>query len=542
MEHLVIEQGVNSSDREDVSMALIQKLYDVAKNSTLDNESDVQGRIRTTVGYREPIDWLRNRFPNLTIEVSDYAIAFEDENMLAYLLSLGIGSNGMITESQAAAVTIIATAPNTVVRKFNELKYFTSITESRGGLNSGSSGWVRFYNWTALEEIDISNFTSLGHDGPYAYEDTFRNCTSLKRVTASNKLKHIGYYSFSNCSNLEEITGLSGVITVYQSAFGNNQKLKNTVFDDVEILFGSGRNEYAFEGTKLITTLVLSQSNTLIPNGSFYQSNIATINIPPGVLSIGERAFYGCGNLRSITLPAGLQTIGPAAFNGSGLESLTIPNNVTTLPAYEMCKGCSSLITVNLPSSIDTLTTTAFQNCSNLETINIGSVVVFEANCLDGCRKAVIQQLSSNITKLGFGCFSNCYMLNIEHLNLPLLTEIGSGAFSQCHIDHIDNLGTVTSLGEAGVSHGPFDRCGVKTAVIPATVNYIARRTFYQCSGLQWVKMLPTTPPDHYDTSVFESCNSTFIIYVPDASLSAYQNDSYWGQFNIAALSTFPTN
>jgi hypothetical protein len=163
----------------------------------------------------------------LYINADTYAIVFEDPNMLSYLLSLGIGSNGSITEDDAVAATIVANSANTTVTKFNELKYFTSITESRGGWTGTSEGYTRFTGWTALEEVDISNFTSLGHVTGYAWGDTFYGCTSLKTVTASSKLTKIGQNAFNNCTNLETITGLDGEITLSSYAFKNCSKLSD---------------------------------------------------------------------------------------------------------------------------------------------------------------------------------------------------------------------------------------------------------------------------------------------------------------------------
>jgi len=75
-----------------------------------------------------------------------------------------------------------------------------------------SDGFAKFANWTALEEVDISNYTTIGHNNSAAYGDTFTGCTSLRTVTASSNLSAIGHSAFSGCTNLENITGLSGTI------------------------------------------------------------------------------------------------------------------------------------------------------------------------------------------------------------------------------------------------------------------------------------------------------------------------------------------
>jgi hypothetical protein len=74
-------------------------LYELAISGDLDNTSDLKGRLHTTIGYREPINYLNTTYQDLYISADDYAIPFEDPNMAAYLNNLGIGSNGMITEA-----------------------------------------------------------------------------------------------------------------------------------------------------------------------------------------------------------------------------------------------------------------------------------------------------------------------------------------------------------------------------------------------------------------------------------------------------------
>jgi hypothetical protein len=140
MTHLYIEQATDRT--EEVNSSIISKLYELAISGDLDNTSDLKGRLHLTIGYRQPISYLNNTYQDLYISADDYAIPFEDPNMAAYLNNLGIGSNGMITENQAAAATVAANSTNTTVTKFNELKYFTNITGSNGGFESSSYGKI----------------------------------------------------------------------------------------------------------------------------------------------------------------------------------------------------------------------------------------------------------------------------------------------------------------------------------------------------------------------------------------------------------------
>jgi hypothetical protein len=82
-----------------------------------------------------------------------------------------------------------------------------------------------FYGWTALEEVDISNLTTIGHNHGSAWGDTFVGCTSLKKVTASDKLTKLGYNAFSGCTKLETLSGLDDGVEIWDNAFENCQKL-----------------------------------------------------------------------------------------------------------------------------------------------------------------------------------------------------------------------------------------------------------------------------------------------------------------------------
>jgi hypothetical protein len=59
----------------------------------------LKGNLSVPACYRAEKTWLETKFPDLHITTSDYAIPFEDPNMLTYLNSIGVGSNGMITEA-----------------------------------------------------------------------------------------------------------------------------------------------------------------------------------------------------------------------------------------------------------------------------------------------------------------------------------------------------------------------------------------------------------------------------------------------------------
>ena len=91
--------------------------------------------------------------------------------------------------------------------------------------------------------------------------------------------------------------------------------------------------------------------------------SMRSIELPAGLTSVGERAFYRCSSMTSITLPAGLTSIGELAFFGcSSLTSITLPSGLTSLSAYAFY-GCRSLRSIVLPAGITEVDENALSGC-----------------------------------------------------------------------------------------------------------------------------------------------------------------------------------
>lgn len=75
---------------------------------------------------------------------------------------------------------------------------------------------------------------------------------------------------------------------------------------------------------------VMSFSDKLktIGEGAFCGAAIQALELPEGVLSVGEQAFYDCVHLTSVSLPASLKSLGEEAFGACpSLKTLEIPDD-----------------------------------------------------------------------------------------------------------------------------------------------------------------------------------------------------------------------
>ena len=81
---------------------------------------------------------------------------------------------------------------------------------------------------------------------------------------------------------------------------------------------------------------------------SFYDKDMASVNIPSSIKKIESRCFYGCSSLVSIKIPSSVIEIGEKCF-----------------------MDCVSLDSVDISSSVTELEDCCFQNCKSLLSVNI---------------------------------------------------------------------------------------------------------------------------------------------------------------------------
>lgn len=177
-------------------------------------------------------------------------------------------------------------------------------------------------------------------------------------------------------------------------------------------------------------------------------------------------------------------------------SSFSVPEGVKSIAPRAM--GANSYLkTISLPSTLGSIRSNAFENCSNLQTVN--NLPSWIDDCaFSGCSKLSSINLSPRVTGLGDCAFKNCTSLKTIVLGEALeYDEIWDEIFYGCNsIEHIYVLSNNL------ISYG-YDDIGE---------DYV-----------DWII-----------TSMFNNYNAT--VHVPYAYLSNYRSSSQWSRFNIVSF------
>ena len=220
--------------------------------------------------------------------------------------------------------------------------------------------------------------------GNYAF-----NHTALSSVTFNNKTKIIGFNAFDECKSLSGRLVLpEALIYIGTSAFhncsfsgdlylpDNLETIGNWAFDDAGS-FSSGLRlpdkvkslgNYTFFHCNFKGKLDLNNC-TQLGERCFYDSDFSVdLIIPEGTITIPMECFVSC-DFSKIICPESLRTIEEAAFyNTNRLEEVTFKEGLVSI-AGNAFSSCSSLLSLHLPSTLQTIGANAFSGCYNVSRI-----------------------------------------------------------------------------------------------------------------------------------------------------------------------------
>ena len=284
----------------------------------------------------------------------------------------------------ASANTAMGTVSGTATKQYNQTVTLTATPKS----------CYKFVQWN---DGNTTNPRTVTVQGTATYTATFEETIN---GTCGMNGDNVKWY-FNECTGALRIVG-TGAMENYDAG-------------------SSSLPWYSYRAS--ITSVTIANGVTSIGSSAFYHcSKITTVTIPQSVTSIGNDAFQGCNAMESLyitnltnwcSISFGTVTSSPfhsrytlnssagggnLYVNGTKVTSLTIPNDITSIPNYAFSgfagitslqinkatvigqyafAGCRGLTTVTVPQGVTSIRNYSFMNCSHLQSISIPASVTY---------------------------------------------------------------------------------------------------------------------------------------------------------------------
>ncbi len=227
---------------------------------------------------------------------------------------------------------------------------------------------------------------------------------------------------------------------------------------------------------------------------AFYMGSDASVEIPYGVLSIGQYAFSENENLVSVKIPSTVTSIGKSSFYScDNLTSVTLNEGLNSIGNYAFAY-CKNLSVLEVPYSVTEIGSSAFANVPKViyggtATGSPWGATEFIAGIEDG------DFVFADSTKKRL----NQYIGSGTEVVIPEgVTTIGKNCFSVS----VDNAKAITSL------------------TIPDSVTTIEDYAFYWCYGLKYL-LIPSSVTS-IGQKAFGDGDKTTVIYAGSATGSPW--------------------
>ena len=240
--------------------------------------------------------------------------------------------DGEISYPEAERALTIPTFQGTMIKSFDELQYFTSLT---------SLPRQTFYECKVLASVQLPENLFEIKSG------AFYGCDILTELELPKSLKTIGYETFVGCANLTEMVIPEGVTRLESFTFQLCNNLSNVQLPmSLEFI---GYN--AFSGCR----------------------NLIEIFIPDGVIAMDDWVFGSCENLKKIHLPENLTKIPDHTFlHCASLEDIVLQDATESVGACAF-QYCRSLKRIVLPENVQYVGESAFHSCDVLGQVTFTS-------------------------------------------------------------------------------------------------------------------------------------------------------------------------
>ena len=311
-------------------------------------------------------------------------------------------------------------------------------------------GSMAFSNCYAMAEVIFAENSRLSTISAHAFYNS-----GLISIALPEGVKTLEKAVFHSCDKLQEITIPSTLKSIGKNAFRYSNNLSKVYIRDIgawcQISFSDKYSNPAYIAKKIYSA----------------DGNLITfLDIPEGVTSISQYAFYEVSSINKIDFPKSLKSVHNNAFYGINSAEIHISDltawcnmSVGGLPGGKLYLNENEIVNLVIPDTVTSISDYAFLGISSIKTV----------------------AMHDNVTSVGVGAFKNCINLEVITLSNKLTALPKEVFYGNVKLKNISIPEAVVKIDE-----NAFNSCSSMTSVfIPQTVTYIGKYAFDNCTALE---------------------------------------------------------
>ncbi|MFA5283642.1 MAG: leucine-rich repeat domain-containing protein [Bacilli bacterium] len=233
---------------------------------------------------------------------------------------------------------------------------------------------IVYFGSEALSGTSLTSFT-IPYNVDTIKNSLFKDCTKLEtvKISESNVLIFENFV-FDGCTSFKTLQLIDSIGNAVSPS--DEVKLPSST-----LIFGdSSGSSYMLRNTAITTLDLTSAKIYYLPDSMCYGCTDLTSVLFPSedcsIVSVFSRAFAGCTSLASIELPSSIISVYQYAFEGcTSLSSIVCDTTSVTSLTIGVFSGCSALSSFVIPGSVTVIDSNSFAGCTSLPHLVIPATV-----------------------------------------------------------------------------------------------------------------------------------------------------------------------
>ena len=464
---------------------------------------------------------------------------------------LYVNESKLLSDYGKSKIAFVKDDNSSYISQYSDDLVFSLKSLAVAGSNSSSTNitsWMNgiFAGFKHVEFFESPDYLDL------IPQDSFKNCTSLKKVVLSPETIGVGGSAFERCTSLTDIE-INNNLSILESYCFKDTKISiNSLHEGVDVMeegvFQNCKNitnftipasltyisDYAFDNTNM-SSITFTDADEIvgIGDGAFRNTQFTSFDFPKNIDVISDLVLANCDNLTAVTSYETVNRIDGFAFrNSEKLVSFKTRNADGTIASR-----CSDDETIYLPAKLSTTVASSsslsggynfagtatkkvvvpyenlkdlaahmFEDCEDLESVtfdnaNRSVMKRIMDYCFAGCEKLPSIHLPNFISQIATHVFDGCTALTTIHL-----PEVKERSSYQTRMASASEYTSVYST----IKEYLFSNCvNLSNIEFPSTLTTICAGSFNNCTSIENL-FIPETINTIYGHA-FDGCGDLYL-------------------------------